>query len=447
MHDLWPHQEQARLEALQQPKRLLAWDPRLGKTQGAIECIKAWGTFKGVVVAPLVVCPQWEQILTENGICCYNAYKGASEALGRDIRHQADTVVIVNYDKLYSLIDCLLKWKPQFVIFDESHWIKSPSAKRARAARRLGWNTKYCRLLTGTPVNNHLGDLWGQMTIVDPESWDKSFGRFASKYLIRHPLYSSTIIGYIDQPGIERMLIANAHIVRREDVFGSDQYQYVRRGLSLPSSVGMLYKRLAKEWVLDSPALSAEHIFKRLVRLQQLTSGYLPLDDGTIQEIHTTKIDAVMADLDEIFESGHKVVLFHQFRWEGDRYEKEITKRYPGVGVGRICGGDRSEDREAAIRLIEDGVGANVVIAQTRAGGIGISLRKAKYIGFLSSGYSHTERRQAIDRVFAPGQGRCVTDYIFDGTIDCTIERVVTKKGSLMEAVRNLDKQSLVFGA
>jgi SNF2 family DNA or RNA helicase len=285
------------------------------------------------------------------------------------------------------------------------------------------------------------------MTIVDPESWDKSFGRFASKYLIRHPLYSSTIIGYIDQPGIERMLIANAHIVRREDVFGSDQYQYVRRGLSLPSSVGMLYKRLAKEWVLDSPALSAEHIFKRLVRLQQLTSGYLPLDDGTIQEIHTTKIDAVMADLDEIFESGHKVVLFHQFRWEGDRYEKEITKRYPGVGVGRICGGDRSEDREAAIRLIEDGVGANVVIAQTRAGGIGISLRKAKYIGFLSSGYSHTERRQAIDRVFAPGQGRCVTDYIFDGTIDCTIERVVTKKGSLMEAVRNLDKQSLVFGA
>jgi len=443
---LWSHQIEAKTEALQYDKRLLAWDPRLGKTQGSIECIKEWGELRGIVVAPLVVCRQWCDELVANGFKVYEAFLGATVALDRDLRNQADTVVVVNYDRLYALREALKRFKAQFLILDESHWIKSPSAKRARAARMLGWNTKYVRLLTGTPANNHLGDLWGQMTVVDPEGWDKSYVRFANKYLIRHPLYTSTIVGYRDLPALESLIRKGAHIVKREDVFGADQYQYIRRSVSLPSAASKLYGELAKKWVLDTPTISAEHIFKRLVRLQQLSSGYLPIDDGTIIEVHTAKIDAVMADLDEIFESGHKVVLFHKFRWEGDRYEKEIRKLYPNVGVGRIQGGDDSSDRDAAIALIEEGVGPGVIIAQTRAGGIGISLRNAKYASFLSSGYSYTERKQAIDRIYCQGETRCITDYVVDGTIERTIERAVMNKESLNEAIRNLDRQALVFG-
>jgi SNF2 family DNA or RNA helicase len=287
------------------------------------------------------------------------------------------------------------------------------------------------------------------MTIVDPESWDKSYVKFARRYLIRHPLYSSTIIGYNDLPGLELRFKAGAHSVRREDAFGPDDYQFVRRSISLPGPAKILYRKLAKDWVLDTPILSAEHIFKRLVRLQQLASGYLPLDDGTIKEIHTAKIDTVMADLDEIFDAGEKVVLFHKFRWEGNRYEQEIRKLFPHVGVGRIQGGDDPGDRTAAINLIEEGVGPNVILAQTRAGGIGISLRHAKYVGFISSGYSYTERKQAIDRVYMQGEGRCVSDYIVDGTVETAIERAVLGKQNLNDALRNLDlvgRRSLVYG-
>jgi hypothetical protein len=287
------------------------------------------------------------------------------------------------------------------------------------------------------------------MTIVDPERWDKSYVKFAQRHLIRHPLYSSTIIGYQNLPRLEEIFKMGAHSVRREDAFGPDDYQYIRRSISLPGPAKTLYRKLAKEWVLEDPGLSVEHIFKRIVRLQQLASGYLPADNGTIVEVHTAKIDTVMADLDEIFDAGEKVVLFHKFRWEGNRYEQEIRKLFPHVGVGRIQGGDVPGDRTAAINLIEEGVGPNVILAQTRAGGIGISLRHAKYVGFISSGYSYTERKQAIDRVYMQGEGRCVTDYIVDGTVETAIEQAVLGKQNLNDALRNLDlvgRRSLVYG-
>jgi len=445
--ELWDHQKQASNEAKLYDKRMLAWDPRIGKTLGAIECTKEWGgeKLKGIVVAPLVVCPDWVKILVAQGYWVLDCTERPVRDLQRAIKPW-EGVLVLNYEKLAPLIETLLKSKRDFLIIDESHWIKSPSAKRARAARRLAWNTKYVRLLTGTPAPNNMGDLWGQMTCVDPELWEKSYGKFANKYLIRHPLYSSKIIGYKDLPGIESKFKAGAHIKRREDVFGPDEYQFVRRGISLPDSAALLYRKLAKTWILDTPLVSAEHIFKRLVRLQQLSSGYLRLDDGTIQEIHTAKIDAVMADLDEIFESGEKVILFHIFRWEGDRYEQEIRKLFPNVVVGRIQGGDNTDDRTRAISLIEEGVGPSVILAQTRAGGIGISLRKARYVGIISSGYSFTARKQAIDRVYAPGEGRCVTDYVVTGTVEVVIEQAIKNKSDLYNSIRNLGLEQLVYG-
>jgi len=354
----------------------------------------------------------------------------------------------MNYDVVGAATDLLLRLRPRlgFVVLDESHWIKSPSAKRARACRRLCWSVDYVRLLTGTPIPNHYGDLFGQMTCVDPENWGKHYGKFAARHLIRHPMYPSTIVGYLDLPRIERLVLQGAHTVRREDVFGPDQYQFVRRTVTLPSAAAVLYRVLAKEWVLDSPKLTAEHVLKRLVRLQQLTSGYLPLDEGGLKEVHTAKIDAVIADLGEIVEAGEKVIIFHKFRWEGDRYEREIAQHFPGISVLRIAGGVSADDRVLAIASIAESVGSAVVIAQEQAGGIGISFAEAKHVMFVSSTYSFVGRKQAMDRIYKPGLTRCVTDYIVEGTIDVSIEKAIASKSSLHESLRNSDRTSLVFG-
>lgn len=442
--ELWEHQKRARDESNLYKKHALFWDPRLGKTQGTVECIIAWSVKKGVVVAPLVVCPQWVQTLRDNGFTVLEGHSCPSKALQSALKG-FDGVIVINYDRLAREVEKLLKWKPEFTVLDESHWIKSPSAKRARAARRLCWSSKYVRILTGTPVPNNYGDLWGQMTCVDQEEWSKSYGKFASRHLIRHQIYPSKIIGYNDLPRIQQLLSVGAHTVRREDVFGPDEYQFIRRSISLPNAAEILYKRLAREWVLDNPNITAEHIFKRLVRLQQLSSGYLPTDSGP-QEIHTAKIDTVMADLDEIVASGQKAILFHKFTWEGERYIQEIQKRFPGVPVGRIFGGTDLGERTDAINLIENTEGSALIVANTRAGGIGISFRNAQHAMFISSGYSFVERKQAIDRIYSPGARKVVTDYLVAGTIEVAIERAVSKKQDIHEYIRHHDLQSLVFG-
>jgi hypothetical protein len=450
LNSLWPHQQKAKDEANTYSKRLLKWDPRLGKSLAAIECIKAWVPHNvGVVVAPLVVCPMWLALLRANGLDAVDASQGPlQDRLLRIKRAKGTFVVVCNYDVVASLESLLLKLRPKlgFVVLDESHWIKSPKAKRARACRRLCWAVDNVRLLTGTPIPNNYGDLWGQMVCINPDEWNKTYGKFAARHLIRHPIYPSKIIGYNDLPRILRLVEEGSHTVRREDVFGPDQYQFVRRPLTLPVSAGLLYRVLAKEWVLESPGLTAEHVLKRLVRLQQLTSGYLPGDDGRIQDIHTAKIDAVLADLDGVVEAGEKVILFHKFKWESARYQLEIAKRFPGVPVHIIAGGVDSNRRTAAIACIADSVGSAVVIAQTQAGGIGISFAEAKHVMFVSSSYSFVGRKQAMDRVYAPGLRRVVYDYIMEGTIDVAIEKAVAGKSSLHESLRNIDKASIAFG-
>jgi SNF2 family DNA or RNA helicase len=439
---LWPHQNRAKVEALTYPKRMLAFCPRLGKTLAAIECIKAWGVHRGIVVAPLSVCPYWSEQLHREGYTVIDAWRGPT-LLRTSFRGEA--VVVINYDRLARL-EASVPLSVDFLIGDESHRLAGPQTKWAKAFRRLAWNTKYVRLLTGTPITNNYGSLWGQMTCVDPVQWEKSYGKFANRHLVRHPIYPSTIIGYKDLPRIERLMSEGAHTVRREDVFGPDQYQYIRRALSLPSAANTLYRLLAKEWVLTSPVLTAEHVLKRLVRLSQFTSGYLPDDAGEIHEVHAAKVDAVMADLEAIVGAGEKVILFHRFTWEGRRYEAEIQKRYPGVPVYRIAGGVSSDDRATAILTVADHDGSVVVIAQEQAAGVGISFAKATHVMFVSSSYSFVGRKQAQDRVYSPGLRRVVYDYVMEGTIDVAVEKAIANKQGLHDSLKNCDLTSLVFG-
>ncbi len=446
MRTLWDHQQLAKQEALIYPKRLLAHDPRLGKTQSAIECIKAWGKTRGIVVAPLLVCPMWSNLLRAEGYVVQNGYCESSKGLQASLKAKGDRILILNYDKLHAVVDSLIKFKFKFIIGDESHWIKSPSAKRARAFRRLAWSISFARLLSGTPAPNHYGDLWGQMTCLDPDTWGKSYGRFANEYLIRHPMFPSQVTGYRNLDKLERLLALQTHTVRREDVFGPDQYQFVERNLAFNPITFKLYKQLAKEWVLDTPLVTAEHILKRLVRLQQFTSGYLPLDGGGLQEIHSLKIDAVLADLDEIFASNQKVILFHLFRWEGERYQKEIAVRFPGVFLGRIMGGMGPSLRSNVVDSVGSVSGPSITICQTRAGGIGVDFSGADHVFFVSSNYSWTDRKQAFDRIYKPGQRRTITDYIIEGTIDQAIAKAVANKETVYDAVRSGNLQSLVFG-
>jgi hypothetical protein len=180
-----------------------------------------------------------------------------------------------------------------------------------------------------------------------------------------------------------------------------------------------------------------------MTRLQQLTSGYLPDNEGVPQEIHTAKTDLVVNDIADIIQSGESAVIFHRFTHEGETYVREIKRRV-GCPVVQIGGATSNTVREYAVRLTNCPE-PSVLVAQTQAGGIGISLRGATHALFVSQSFSFDDEEQARDRIYEEGRAKCVTYYRVKNSIDSYIGRVLESKENIHDAVRHADIRSIAY--
>jgi len=442
--NLYPWQAKEVAEHGKDPKRALFVSPRLGKTRATAECMKLWPVERFLVVCPLIVAPVWEDLLGKLGMETFDLYSGSlKQRLGRLGKAG---VAIANHDFLRPGADDLIGWAPQATICDESHMLASPSARRAKAFRRIAWRSDYVRLLTGTPAPNHYGNLWGQMVCLDKTEWGTSYERFAQRYLIRDAMFPSRVLGHRNVEELQERLQRYATFVRREDAFGPDSWQIVNRKVSMPPKAFSMYKTLVKDWVLEGENVQAQHVLKRLVRLQQLTSGFIPTDDGYTVEVHKAKINAVLEDLDEIVASGEKVVLFHRFKWEGEAYHDAIHERFKRIPVWQIDGSTPVVTRSRILRNFAEHQDSAVAVVQVQAGGVGVSFAEATHAFFVSRGFSFVDDEQAKDRIYKPGAARCVTRYEVPGTVDAYIAGILDRKQNVHEAVTNADFKAMAMG-
>lgn len=436
------------------PKRAEFASPRLGKSLVALAAALESGCDRILITSPIVACPQWARLVRDCGITPVELY-GCPTKIGAEVLEQLAVargklqIVVMNDDKLPWLSDELFRWKPQYLIGDESHRFAGVSTKRGRNYRRLASFAEGVRILTGTPVPNHYGSLWGQMVGLDRDEWFGSYEAFAQRYLIRDAMFPSIVLGYQHEQELYDKIRRFAAIIRREDVFGPDTWQEVLRPVTLPAKAAKVYRKLAKEWFIDEPiTLDVAHTLARMTRLHQLTSGFLPdleSEDRSVLELHRAKRDAILADLEQIVEDGEKAVIFHRFTAEGNALHGDIAKTF-GIPVLKIDGGTSSAARDDVYEVMEKHQGACVAVIQTQSGGIARSLAEAQHVMFASRGFSFVEEEQARDRVYKPGQRRIVYDYVAEETIDEYIADVLARKANIHEAVRNADRESVVFG-
>jgi SNF2 family DNA or RNA helicase len=453
-YELWQSRE-VKEHALEERRALWA-DPRLGKTYAALASYARTRDKRGVrrliVVAPLGVCPMWQRVAAEYEIRTVDLYsqigRAKKEARIAEAFEDPDVALVCNYETAVNYEPGLLGARPEYLILDEAHYMMGVSSNRGRACRRLALGTRFVRELTGTPAPNHYGDLWGQLTALDPKVFGKYFTHFAREYLIMDSYGGyDRVIGFRNEEALRAKINRFVSIVRREDVFGPDTYQTIVRDLELPAEAQTLYKRLAKEWVLNDPTfgdIEAPQILKRLIRLQQLSSGYLVNEEHERIDVHRAKIDAVLADLDDIRTAKEKAVIFHRFIWEGQRYVEELTKA--GHTVVGISGKTPVHERAEIMERFRKCQKSMVVVIQPKAAGIGTSFATATHALFVSESFSWAEDKQAMDRIYEPGAVRVVTRYRAKGTIDNFIGRVLGTKGSIAAAVRNADREELIYG-
>jgi hypothetical protein len=452
--ELYPHQDNALLKA--DPKLAIFWSPRLGKSRYAAEWLRhlwakeyifADANGLSVVIAPLNVCPQWMDVL--QAAMPYLPLKAGYGLSGASLRSWLSTkprgVLVLSDSLLGPCIEALLKCRPEALVVDESHRFIGAGTKRGRAMRRLAWKTPYVRLLTGTPAPNHEGNLWGQMAAIDPDKWEKSYTRFAKKHLIRDSMFPSKVYGVQRPLELQAMLNASADIVRREDVFGPDTWQEIVREVDLDPKTMRLYKQLAKDKILEAPDLTAENAGVLLVRLSQITAGILPSDDGEEQDLPSPKLNACIADLEEIVEEGGKAIIYYKFQREGERAETAIAKAFPNAEVLRLGGDTSINDREYIYEAVEAADHPVIAVVQIQAGGIGRSFAEAQYEGFLTEGPSFSEVEQAKDRIYKRGARRVVTRYRCRNTVDTGIFGAIQDyKETLHDRIRTSDRAEWV---
>ncbi|MFY9718795.1 MAG: DEAD/DEAH box helicase [Candidatus Cybelea sp.] len=434
------------------PKRAEFASPRLGKSLVALAAALESGRDRILITAPLVACPQWARLVRDCGITPIELY-GCSTKIGAEVLNTlhdaAEQIVVINDDKLAWLYSQIDAWGPQYIIGDESHRFAGVSTKRGRIYRRLAWSADGVRILTGTPVPNHYGSLWGQMAGLDRNEWFGSYEAFAQRYLIRDAMFPSIVLGYQHETELYDKIRRFAAIVRREDVFGPDTWQEVLRPVTLPAKAASVYRKLAKEWFIDEPiTLDVTHTLARMTRLHQLTSGFLPdleSEDRSVLELHRAKRDAILADLEQIVADGEKAVIFHRFTAEGNALHDDISTAFK-VPVLKIDGSTASAARDDVYEVMEKHQGACVAVIQTQSGGIARSLAEAQHVMFASRGFSFVEEEQARDRVYKPGERRIVYDYVAEGTIDEYIADILRSKEAMHQAVRNADRESVAFG-
>jgi SWI/SNF-related matrix-associated actin-dependent regulator 1 of chromatin subfamily A len=462
---LWSHQLRAVNDYATRRKALL-WSPRLGKSRASLEAYTAaahaFDYTRLIIVAPKVVCPQWTELLAKyeysNIIPAYGmSVKEARETIKKHLFKRA--VVVVNYDKLplkdrgVRLAEMLMGFNADGLIVDESHYCKDPRAGRTKTLHRIARDVKWLRLLTGTAAPNHYGNLWSQFVMVNPERWYERYHDFAARYLIMNPMFPTMVQAHINVNELQAKLQIDADIVRREDVFGADQYQIVTRFVTLPTKARVLYTALVDDWIAnvdgkESPEIRADHALKRMTRLRQIGSGFVVdehmTDGNKYIKLHDAKIAAVAADLNEIIESGEKAVLFHQYTWEGEQYF-ELAQSLTNFSY-RIYGGTDGDDRAKYVKQFNEAPGGAVLIAQTASAGIGISLASATHALFTTQGFSFAQEEQARDRIYAPGKPKCITYYRARETVDDFIAKALATKQNVHDAVRTADIRAMAYG-
>lgn len=436
-----------------QDKRAILADPRMGKSLAAAVAMIDNPTERTLVVSPRTVCPQWRDVLMAiNGDWeVHKAYDISADKACQLLKAKPKGIVVLSDSILAPCVEAILKYKPQGAYVDESHRYAGVGTKRGRAMRRVVRQAEVARLLSGTPVPNHEGNLWGQMTALDPENWGTSFTKFADEYLVRDSSYPDKVLWVRNIPQLYNMLLQRASIYKREDEFGADDWEYVVRELELPPTARKLYDKLAKEWVLDDPNCNPANAGVRLMRLQQITAGFLP--DAFTKEVkwlHEEKIDACLADLDEIVQSGKRAVVYYYFVEEGKKALDAIRNSFgKAADVFHIGKHTSLDERDRVFKYMDAGnrgLSTAICVVATDCGGIGRSLASADYSHFLSQNFSFVAYKQARDRMWEPSVGKVVTLYRFRRTVDMFVGKTLDKKGDIHEAVRNATLEEIVYG-
>lgn len=449
----WKHQHEAydRLGRLWQhgaPGVGLFSGMGTGKSLVACALWKAFGFRRVLLVAPKAMVEEWADIIpAELGYDAFPLLGTIKERFDKAMLYRdwpGPYAMIVTPDSYWRepLKTALLDAIPfDLVVVDESQKIKSAGSKTSRFAYTLARGVPYRLAMTGTPLHDKPLDAYGQYRFLDPRIFGTNYGLFEARYAIKAQVAEnvSAVVGYQNMTEFAERMYSIAFRVS-DDVLDLPPIVEHTRYVRLSPKTRRLYDTLERDLVLtieDRGTVVAGNVLTKLLRLQELTSGYASLtgEDGAIVEtVGSEKEDALVDMLDEC-DHGKPVVVFARFR-----YDLRAIQR-AAVRSGRMHfeqSGERNEWRDW--RASDEPA---VIGVQVASGGAGVNLTRAPVGIFYSYDHSLGDYQQAVKRIHRPGQTERTMIYhlLARDSVDVRIRAAIREKREIVESVISTYRQ------
>jgi SNF2 family DNA or RNA helicase len=319
---------------------------------------------------------------------------------------------------------------------DESTTIKNPQAKRTRAIVELGTKSKYRRILTGSPVTKSPLDLFAQCYFLHPYLLGhESYYTFKVRYAVTKQINVSgrtiqIVVGYRNLGELSEKLKPFSYRVLKDDCLDLPKKTYTKRIIELTDEQKKVYKTMKQQAIafLNGKMITTATVITQMMRLHQITCGHFKSDDGTIQTIKNNRIDQLMEVLEEM---EGKAVIWAHYRYDIQSIVETVSKKYGENSVVTYYGDTSTDDRQKAIKKIQDpNSPVRFIVGTPQTGGYGITLTGASTMIYYSNGYDLEKRQQSEARIDRIGQEKPMTyiDIIAEGTVDDKIVQSLRKK-------------------
>ncbi|HWT15940.1 MAG TPA: DEAD/DEAH box helicase [Patescibacteria group bacterium] len=419
---------------------VLADDMGLGKTVQVLAHIAALKQ-DGVLTQPvLVLCPtsvvdNWRaETVKFAPMLRVRVLAGADrhehfEALG-DV-----DVVITSYALLWRDIEQLKSQRFALVVFDEAQWLKNASSRSHAAAAQLDAARRLC--LTGTPVENHLGELKAQFDLAFPGLLG-THEQFRTRF--RQPIERDRDVDAAERlrkriapfllrrrkSEVARDLPARTLIVQPVELEGAqrDLYETVRVQMEA---------RVREALAAQGFGASQITILDALLKLRQICCDPRLIEAGRkAEEPSSAKLDALMELVPTLVDEGRAVLVFSQFTRMLDLIQEALIAH--GITYARLDGSTKR--REVQVARFQDGQ-VPVFLISLKAGGVGLNLTRADTVVLYDPWWNPAAEAQAIDRAHRIGQDKPVFIYELQcrGTVEERMHVLKQRKREIADAV------------
>jgi SNF2 family DNA or RNA helicase len=322
-----------------------------------------------------------------------------------------------------------------YLILDEAHYIKNPKTSIYQAMLKISAQHKLC--LTGTPMENHLGEFWAQFNFLLPGflSGHKQFTKMFKTPIEKHQDHERKVI--LNRRIKPFMLRRTKEKIAKELPSKTTIIQKLRiedKQAELYESVRLAMDTRLTEIIAEKGLQRSQiEILDALLKLRQVCNHPQLLPMASAKKIkQSAKLNFLMETLPEMIDEGRKVLVFSQFTSMLSLIEEELQKN--GIKYLKLTGATRN--RQELVDSFQNGE-VPVFLISLRAGGVGLNLTAADTVIHFDPWWNPAVENQATDRAYRIGQDKPVFVYklIIENSIEERIQQIQTNKAELANAL------------